>query len=176
MIDVARWGLGVDYARRVMCLGGKLRYEDDQETPDTNTAVFDFGDKQLVWDDRSWAKKTALDADYDVAFFGEKGVLAIRGASFAFYDLDGKETAKGTGSGGDAKHLQNFADAVRGTAKLNAEIEEGFKSSLLCHVGNISNRTGRAIHLDPQTHQISGDVDAAKLWSREYRPGWEPKV
>jgi predicted dehydrogenase len=176
MIDVARWGLGVDYANRVMCLGGKLRYDDDQETPDTNTAVYDFGDKQLVWDDRSWAKKTALDPDYDVAFFCEKGILAIRGATYAMYDLDGKETGKGSGAGGDADHLRNFTDAIRGNGKLNAEIEEGFKSTLLCHVGNISSRTGRAMQLDPQTHQIVGDADAVKLWSREYRPGWEPKV
>jgi predicted dehydrogenase len=176
VIDVARWGLGVDYARRVMCLGGKFRYDDDQETPDTNTAVFDFGDKQLVWDDRSWAQKTKLDADYDVGFFGEKGVLVIRGPGYAIYDLDGKEIGKGTGSGGDPKHLQNFLDAVRGTAKLNAEIEEGFKSSLLCHVGNISSRTGRAVQLDPQTHQVVNDPAAAALWTREYRPGWEPKV
>jgi len=159
-----------------MCLGGKLRYDDDQETPDTNTAIFDFGDKQLVWDDRSWAKKTPLDADYDVGFFGEKGMLVIRGSGYAIYDLDGKELGKGTGNGGDPTHLQNFLDAARGTAKANAEIEEGFKSSLLCHVGNISSRTGRAMTLDPQTHQIVNDPEAANLWSREYRPGWEPKV
>ena len=62
-------------------------------------------------------------------------------------------------------------DAIRGTAKLNAEIEEGYKSTLMCHLGNIAWRTGRTI--DPAAPKPK-DVEA--LWSREYRAGWEPKV
>ena len=51
-------------------------------------------------------------------------------------------------------------DAIRDEAKLNAEIEEGHKSTLLCHLGNSVDRTG----------------DAKKLWKREYRSGLEPTV
>jgi len=72
--------------------------------------------------------------------------------------------------------VKNFFDAVRGEGKLNAEIEEGVKSTLMCHLGNISWRTGRAISFDPATRKITGDAEAMKLWQREYRPGWEPKV
>jgi predicted dehydrogenase len=176
MIDVARWGLQVDYASRVMCLGGKFRYDDDQETPDTGTAIFDFGDKQIVWENRSWTARTKLDPDYDIGFFGDKGSLVIRGGAYAVYDLEGKEIDKGSGSGGDTTHQQNFLDAIREHKAPHAEIEEGFKSSLLCHVGNISGRLGHAVTLDPQTHQIVDDPAAAQLWSREYRSGWEPKV
>ena len=78
--------------------------------------------------------------------------------------------------GGDVTHIQDFLDAIRQGTKLHAEIEEGYKSVLLCHLGNISYRLGRTIHLDAATHQIAGDKDAAALWSREYRPGWEPTL
>jgi predicted dehydrogenase len=70
----------------------------------------------------------------------------------------------------------DFLDAIRTGAKLNAEIEEGYKSVLLCHLGNISYRLGRSVRLDPATHQIAGDKEALDLWGREYRPGWEPQV
>ena len=59
---------------------------------------------------------------------------------------------------------------------MNAEIEEGQKSTLLCHLGNIAWRNGHTINFDPQTHQIVGDSSALALAKRDYREGWEPKV
>lgn len=58
----------------------------------------------------------------------------------------------------------------------NAEIEEGYKSVLLCHLGNISYRLGRTVRLDPATRRIADDSEAAGRWGRQYRPGWEPQV
>jgi predicted dehydrogenase len=177
VVDVARWGLDVDYPRAVSHTGGKFRNpKDDQETPDTAVAAFQFGDKLLTWEHRSWAGRTPLDPDYDVLFAGEGGFLAVRGSGYALHDLKGKETARGSGDGGDATHLQNFVDAVRDEARLNAPIEQGVRSTFLCHVGNISYRTGRTLHLDPQTHAVVDDPDAIKLWGREYREGFTPVV
>ncbi len=175
-IDLARWGLGVDYPTRVISTGGKYRYDDDQETPDTNILTCEFGDKLLTWEGRSWAKHTPLDPDFDVCFHGEKGMLAIRGTGYSLYDADGKETSKVPGVGGDAVHLQNFINAIQNGEKQNAPIEEGVKSTLLCHLGNISYRVGRAVKLDPKAHTIAGDEEAAGLWGRTYRKGWEPVV
>ena len=107
-------------------------------------------------------------------FHGEKGSLQIEGAGYAIHDLAGKEIARGEGEAGDASHLQNFIAAIRGDAKLNAEIEEGFKSALLCHLGNIAWRTGSEVHFDPKGQQILGNPAAAALWTCEYRKRWEP--
>ena len=176
MIDVARWGLGVDYPATVSYTGGKYRFDDDQETPDTSVATFNFGDKFLTWEQRSWATQTPLDPDYEVLFSGEKGHLAIRDRGYTVHDLKGKTTDQRIAEGGDAGHLQNFIDAIRRDSKLHAPIDEGYKSALLCNLGNISCRTGRTVRLDPATHRITGDEQAASLWGRKYRDGWEPKL
>lgn len=175
-IDLCRWGLGVDYPRQVTCTGGRYRYDDDQETPDTTFCTMDFGGKTITWEGRSCWGRTALDPQHDVAFYGDQGILTIAGGAYHIYDPKGKEIGKGASSGGDATHVQNFLDAIRQSSKLNAEIEEGCKSVLLCHLGNISYRLGRTIRLDPDTHQIAGDKEASALWTRQYRPGWEPTV
>jgi len=49
-LDLARWGLGVDYPRRITCSGGHYRDRDDQETPDTGVVAYDFGAKGASYD------------------------------------------------------------------------------------------------------------------------------
>jgi predicted dehydrogenase len=176
-LDVARWGLGVDYPTQIVSMGGRLRYDDDQETPDTQIASFRFGQgPMIVWEGRSWGGKTPADVQHQVVFDGDKGTLAIASSGYQIFDPSGAEVAQGKSDMSDSLHLQNFIDAVRGTAKPNAEIEEGHKSTLLSHLGNTAYRTGRTITFDPQAKRIVGDKDAERYWSREYRPGWEPKV
>ena len=176
MLDLCRWGLGVEFPVHVTSAGGRYRYEDDQETPDTHHVAFNFADrKTITWDGFSCnippAGKTA-----DVIFHGEKGSLMINGNGYSICDPKGKEIRKEAGQGGDIVHIDNFLDAIRTGKPLNAEIEGGARSTLLCHLGNIAQRTGRALNCDPANGHILGDKDAAAMWGREYEKGWEPKV
>jgi len=176
-LDIVRWGLGVDYALKVSCTGGRYHFDDEQETPDSFVAAYDFGHCGAAWDGSS-CNPRAFDKPAFVEFYGEGGSLAISGGNgYSLYDLKGKEIEKKSEPGSDVPHFQNFLDSIRGLAKPNSEIEEGQKSTLLCHLGNIAWRTGRTIHFDPKTKKIVGDDEAVKLyWARTYREGWEPKV
>ncbi len=80
------------------------------------------------------------------------------------------------GGGMTAAHILNFLEAVRGKEKPRGPIDEGHKSVLLCHLGNIAQRTGRALRCDGKTGHIVDDSKAMKLWSREYASGWAPKT
>jgi predicted dehydrogenase len=52
-MDIARWGLGeVAWPKSVVSTGGKYVYTDDQETPNTQFASFDYGDKELQFEVR----------------------------------------------------------------------------------------------------------------------------
>jgi predicted dehydrogenase len=178
LIDICRWGLRASFPERVVSGGQKLAYSDDQETPDTQTATFDFtGDAPatLTWECRSWNARTPNDPKYDVAFFGEGGALYIRGSGYVLADPNGREVSRGAGAAGVELHLQKFTDAVRGSASIEGDLDEWTVSALLCHLGNISWRTRRAIHFDPVLRLIADDPEAAKLWRREYQPGFEPK-
>ena len=77
--------------------------------------------------------------------------------------------------GGDAAHIGNFLEAIRGNEKLNSPIEEGQKSTMLCHLGNIAYRTNTVVQCDPRTGRLINNPAGEKLWKRAYRAGWEPK-
>lgn len=173
-VDVVRWGLGVDAPQRVTSGGGRYRYDDDQQTPDTNVVTFDCGDQSIVWEGRSWGGRPPAAPDRQIAFYGEQGTLTIQGAGYHIYDPSGKEIDKGRGNAGDVDHLSNFLESIRGDAKPNADIGEGAKSTMFCHLANIAYRTGHTIEYDAQQQQIAGDPQAMQLWQREYEKGWQP--
>ncbi len=177
-IDVARWGLGVGLPVHVTSGGGRYHFpEDDQETPDTQVATYDYdGDKSITWIDQSCNPFQPGGRGSEIIFYGTDGALAITGGGYTIYDLKGKELDSAKGPAGDPDHLANFLGAIRGEADLNSEIGEGHVSTLLCHLGNIAHRTGRALKCDPKDGRILDDQDAMSYWSREYAPGWEPKV
>jgi len=176
MIDVCRWGLGVEVPTSVHSSGGRYMYKDDQETPDTHMVEFNFNQgKHIQWLGLSCNRLPEGNTP-DILFVGSKGTIAIKGSGYIVYDPKGKETKKATGDGGESEHLANFISAVRGNGKLNSPIPEGHKSTLLCHLGNISQRVGRTLKCDSSNGMILNDPEAKKMWTREYEPGWEPKL
>ena len=52
-------------------------------------------------------------------------------------------------------------------------MEIGHRSATVCHLGNISIRTGRKITWDPAKEEIIGDTAAAAMLSKPYRSPWK---
>ena len=92
MVDLARWGLGVEYPVRVSSAGGRYRYKDDDwQTPDTQVITLEFGNKSCItWEGRSCNGRTIEGAGVGVIFYGETGSLLIDGNGYTIYDLDNK--------------------------------------------------------------------------------------
>ncbi len=174
-IDLCRWGLGVDYPVRVSSSGGHYRHDDDQETPDTHVVSFEFdGRKQITWEGLSCSRQQ--NAAFFVLFHGTGGRLALSDSNYTIYDPAGKEVRREKVQVSDGHHFANFLAAVRTGGRLNSEIEGGHKSTLLCHLGNIAHRTGRALRCSARDGTILDDKAAQALWTREYQKGWEPQV
>lgn len=192
-VDVARWGLGVDYPVRVSSVGGRYQFKDDWQTPDTQVITMDYpGRVSLVWECRSSNGRKIEGLDRGIIFYGEKGSLDTGGDSYRVYDLEGKLTSevkslivegevqgRNTASpslGMDNLHVADFLGAIRDHRRPNCDVELGYKSVVAMQLGNISWRVGRDLKIDPQNGHIIGDKDAQKLWSREYQKGWEPRI
>lgn len=192
-VDVARWGLGVDFPTRVSSVGGRYQFSDDWETPDTQIVTMDYpGRVSLMWENRSSNGRKIEGLDRGVIFYGEKGSLDTGTDNYKIYDLDGKLVTEGktamkeaemdgrnTSSpslGLDNLHIMDYLDAIRNNRKPNCDVELGHKSTVAMQLGNISWRVGRDLKIDPKNGHIIGDKDAEKLWRRSYEKGWEPKI
>ncbi len=174
-LDLARWGMKVDYPTKVSYFGTRYNYDDDQETPDTGVAQFDFGNSSASWDGSSCHRRPEENISF-CTFYGEGGTMAFDFSGYKVYDLKGNLVSEREGTPGDVPHFQNMCDAIRLGTPLTQEIAEGQKSTLWCHLGNIAYRTKTTLDIDPKTGRIINNPEAMKLWKRSYRKGWQPKV
>jgi predicted dehydrogenase len=188
-IDVARWALGVAFPTRVTSVGGRYHFKDDWEFTDTQEACFEFAnEKSIIWQGQSCNGLNTFGRGRGTAIIGTEGSVVMDRDGYVVYDLKNTlvkqslaaNTADGLNISGDdemtALHIENFVAAVRTGAALRQPIEEGAKTVLLCHLGNIAQWTGRALRIDPRNGRILGDEEAMRFWQREYAPGWAPVV
>ena len=70
-------------------------------------------------------------------------------------------------------HTRNFLDCVKSRRQPIANVVEGHRTSLICHLANISLKTGRKISWDPEKEEIVGDPEAAQQLERPYRAPWD---
>ncbi len=190
-IDCCRWFLGVDYPTKVTSIGGRFAFKDDWQTPDTQIAGFEFGDKATItWEGRSCNNYPNEKSGRGFIIYGTKGTLVnLGGGDYKIFDpknklvtevkseveADANNTVSASGNI-EMYHFDNFIKTIRGEAKLNGPVDDASKSVLLCHLANIAQRTGETLHCDPSNGHILHNKEAMKLWGRTYEKGWEPKV
>lgn len=175
-LDVARWGLGIDYVDAVTCGGGKYFFDDDQETPDTQLATFDLPGAAIQWEHRTWSPR-GIDGDgFGVEFYGSNATLVTTGSGWTVYEGTGKNekvAERHEPAEQGRSHIGNFLDCIASREKPNADVEIGHRSTLLCHLANIAWRTRSVLQFDGRREAIVGNEAAAQLMGRSYRAGFE---
>jgi hypothetical protein len=85
----------------------------------------------------------------------EKGYVVVPSYSEAIaFDNEGRQVQHWDQGGG---HHENWLEAIaaRDPKKLNAEIEEGHRSSSLCHTANVSYQLGKKVRTGEIAEQIA---------------------
>ncbi|MBS0266306.1 MAG: Gfo/Idh/MocA family oxidoreductase [Planctomycetes bacterium] len=170
LLDVARWGLGVEFPSQVSAVGGKFHFQDDQQTPDTLTVNYTYPGRMICWEHRLWSPHGQEGRSAAVAFYGDRGTLIVDRGGWKVYGQKDSVTAEGSEL--LEPHLRNFIDCVRSRNVPVCPLEVGHVSSSLCHLGNLAYRMGRSLDVQPQTGVIVNDVAAAALTRTDYRAPW----
>lgn len=176
-LDVLRWALGVEYPTRVVCGGGKYVFEDDQETPDTQLATFEYPGGAFQWEHRTWSERGMDGLKGGLALYGTKGNLLSDEQSWTVFSPTGKKEEvlhREQHTEFELPHVENFLDAIVTRKLPTADIEVNHRSTLLCQLANIAWRTGSTVNFDGAKEEIVGNPAATALMRREsYRKGFE---
>ena len=193
MFDMARWMLDLGWPKTVSSNGGILVSKRGKANiSDTQTATFDFGDLQIVWQHRTWGDPPDPKYPWAATFYGDKGTLKASVMSYDFIPAGG-----GQGIHKDVtyefeqypedrteKDLErHVAPAIRGhmkdlltcigtRGKPVADIEQGYISTTSCILANLSMKLGRSLTWDPLADRVIGDDEANRLLRRPYREPW----
>jgi predicted dehydrogenase len=179
-LDIVRWALGAKGPTSVSGFGGRFAINDGGETPDVQEVAYQFPNCVVTWSAREINE--GPQSKYDIEFHGSKGTLALTRKSLTIIP-ERTKTAAGkeepamaaldeAGSELDRAHIANFLSCVKSRARPNADIEEGHRTAVMCHLGNIATRLGRSLRWDPEKETIVGDPVAAKMLTRPYRKPW----
>ena len=193
--DVIRYFLDLGWPKTISATGGILMGEPDSgiDTHDTQTALFDYGDVQVVWTQRSWGQCPEPDYPWGATLYGDKGTLKISVRSYDFIpkgkgtpehvehvderdkypaDVAHKATELFAAPATRA-HMRNFVAARRDGVKPVADIEEGHISSACCIMANLSMELGRSLAWDAKAGRVIGDDEANQRLARKYRGPWQ---
>lgn len=179
-MDLLLWGLNkTTLPKTVFSSGGKLVYNDDQETPNTQMVTYDWGDGVvgqfevrglLTGSEGGLVKKGNVVGDL---YYGSDGWMALDASGFQVYkgENDEKVMDEKKSDTDTIPHMQNFLAAVKSRKHqdLHAEIEIGVRAAAMCHIANISYRVGRKLTWDEKANKFAGDAEANKMLTRDYR-------
>jgi len=192
MLDMVRWMMDLGWPLKISSTGGI--YQDKASKAnitDTQSATFDYGDLQVVWQHRSWGDAPDPQYPWGATFYGEKGTLRASVMSYDFKPRNGAAIHKDVTyeleqypedktekdlerhvAPAIRHHMQDLLAAIAKRSRPVADIEQGHISSASCILANVAMELGRTLAWDAAKSQIIGDPEANKLLARPYRAPW----
>jgi hypothetical protein len=155
------------------------------ETPDTQMALYDFGDYMITWEHGMGVTAGLYGGNYcGVAFVGTQGTLVVDRDKWRLFP----ESENGQylipampeqrGGGKDlALHVKNFVSCIKSRNKPVCDVETARRVAVVSHLGNIALRTGRKVTWDASSSSFLNDKEATAMTRPQYRDPWKfPKV
>ncbi len=193
MLDMVRWMMDLGMPKTISSTGGiQVQGGVKANITDTQSAVFDYGDLQVIWQHRSWGDAPDPEYPWAATFYGEKGTLKASVNKYDFkprgggspihqdvvYELDkypedrDEKDLERHVAPAIRGHMLDWLHAVENRSRPVADIEQGYISSTACILANLSLELGRSLTWDHEKGRVAGDDEANRLLARPYRKPW----
>jgi predicted dehydrogenase len=178
-LNFARWALNKNvHPVKISCTGGKFCREDDQEVPNIMHATYQYDDGMIIQCEvrNIYSNPEGVPGGGNVFIYSDNGWMTMSEEGFKTFfgpkDEPGPSLSINDIPEAERGHVwTNFIQVVksRKLEDLDCDIEQGFMSTSLSHLGVISYRTGRKLTFDPANEKFVNDPEADSFLTRKYR-------
>jgi predicted dehydrogenase len=192
MLDMVRWMTGLGWPKHVSSTGGILIDKSSiANISDTQTASFDFGDTQVIWQHRTWGDANDPHYPWGATLYGDQGTLKASVMGYDFIPNRGQPIHKDVTyefeqypedrtepdlerhvAPAIRHHMLDLLHAIATQGRPVADIEEGHISTASCILANLSMKLGRSLAWDAEKQRVLHDDEANRLLRRPYRRPW----
>jgi predicted dehydrogenase len=198
-IDIVQWVTG-RMPVRVAAFAQRRSLTGFGDTPDVFEAIFEYPELLLNWSNREVA---AGGSGRGLEFYGTKGTLAINRRGFELTpdraltadsqiprftgparvpETPGFRTEAVKDEGYDQvrdqfrPHVRNFLDCVKSREQPVADLVDGNRTAISCHLANIAARVGHVVRWNDATQAIEAAAGAEIPRARPYRAPWDREL
>ena len=197
MLDMVRWMLDLGWPKRVSSSAAASSCDKASKAniTDTQTATFDFGDLQVVWQHRTWGDAARSEVSLGRDLLRRQGhaqgqrasattssrmaKTASRSTSDVTYELDKypedkteKDLERHVRPGHPRAHAGLPGARSPRAASRWPTSSRATSRRASCILANLSMKLGRTLAWDAAAGRIAGDEEANRLLRRPYRSPW----
>ena len=163
-LDVARWALDRDLTHpvRVMALGGRFRWNDQGETPNTMFAIGEYPNGQQVFFNVRNVDHQGYERQVENEYYFEDGGKIVRNHYFPKGSMKGEKISVPPGRVTPGGNWGAFAAACRaGKPEMaNGNVYDAHYGCVLGHLMNNSYRLGKKVPFNAKAGRFGDDTAA----------------
>jgi len=189
--DLPIWALNLGYPTEINAVGGRYSLKDDGDAYDNHEVLWRYPNMTMSWmhsstNSHGWAfqgmdktgkgYETGTGRRFGIYFHGTNGTLITDYSSHTLIPegdkMKGMETPPKSIAPSPGHELE-WIDCIKSRKQPSCNPEYHIKVDVPIALSVLSMKLGRSIKFDPETEQIIGDEEAAKLAIPEYRAPWK---
>ena len=182
-IDALRNVLGLGMPRAITAAGGIYGLKGRITTPDVLTAHFEFDRCPVVWSHRIFgAAEVTPETNVAMFLYGEKETVFFDDSRYVVVPAakEGAPPAAGAAerrtveakNDQQTAHVAEWLDAVRTRGSVSCPPEEAWRSTATVQLAMVALKAGGRVDWDEAGDAVRDNPKAAALLKREYRAPW----
>lgn len=169
-LDVARWAIDPDQTHpvRVMAIGGRFKWDDQGETPNTMFAAAEYPNGQWCFFNVRNVNYEGYERQVENEYYFEDGGRIIRGKYYAPGSDQGEEVSVPAGDVTPGGNWTSFITACRAgdPSLVNGDVHDAHNACVLGHLMNNSYRLGEQVPFNAKAGRFGDNSDAHEHFMR----------